>query len=700
MKKKPKHPFALAPCAAAVLLLSAALTPAQAQTAATLPEVNVRADRAGDAKGVVMQGQAASVGKQAVPVQDTPFSIGVVDAARARESGALNVQDALVYSAGVYAGRYGFDTRGDWVSIRGLGSSAYIDGLRYLYGFYNNVRPEIYALERIEVLKGPSSVLYGQSELGGIVNAVSKRPQKVAAREVDLQLGSYNRKQIATDLTGPLTQDGQWLYRLVALKRDSDTQVDYVHDDAVLLAPSVTWQPSVDTQLTLLYTYQKNESVVSSQFLPSRGTIDPAPLGAIPSNRFVGEPGWDRYDTRKNELTALLQQRLSPSWNLALNVRKTASESVTRETYTQVGMVPDALGNMPRTVHTADRKTDVLAGDLRLEGDLALGPTRHKLAVGLDYQDAQWEEFNYSSSNLGGSINVYNPVYGFINFAALPFADRPDNRIKQHGLYLMDHMAWGAWVLSVALRHDRATNTVLNLGTTPNTVVKNAATTGRLGAMYKFANGVSPYVSQSQAFVPNLGTDGTGAANYLKPTTGKQTEAGVKYLSSAGNTSAALAWFDIKQTNRVVDGKTPGGVEQVGARTKGWELEARHRMGGLELIANHTQLDAKNTLTQKPLSSIADTNTSAWAQYFLASGWRVGGGVRHIGTRTGNAGAPVISGVTLYDAMLGYSMNRWELGLSLRNLADKQYVSWCRGLNQDCGYGERRQALLTANYKF
>lgn len=666
----------------------------------TLPTVQVTGDRSTDAKGVITQTQITNVGKQPVRVQDMPFAIGVVDAEQAKETGALNVQDALVYSAGVYAGRYGFDTRGDWVAIRGLGSSAYIDGLRFQYGSYNNVRPDLYTLDRIEVLKGPSSVLYGQAELGGIVNAVSKRPRKGAAREVEVQLGSHQRKQIAADLTGPLTSDGHWLYRLVALQRNSNTQVDHVHDNATVFMPSITWQPTPDTSAMLMFTHQKYDTVVSSQFLPSRGTIDPAPLGPIPSNRFVGEPGWDRYDSRKNELTALLQHRLSTNWSLGLNLRKTRSSSVTREIYTQVGAGPDALGNMPRTLHTADRKTDVLSSDFRLEGDLPLGTTRHRVAAGLDHQNAFWEEFNYTSANTGGTINVYQPVYGFVNLGALTVTDRPDNRIRQRGLYVMDHMEWGPWVLSAAMRRDDATNTVIN-PTTPSAVVKNSASTGRVGAMFRFANGISPYVSRSTAFVPNLGTDGTAAAGYLKPTSGKQTEAGVKFLSGSGNTSAAFAWFDIEQTNRIVDGRTPGGVDQVGARTKGWEIEARHRSGGLELMGNYTSLDAINTVTQKRLSSIADKTASVWAQYFLTNGWRVGAGVRHLGTRTGNLGVPVIPSVTLYDAMLAYSTSSsWEWRLSLRNLADKTYVSWCRGLNQDCGYGERRHALLSANYKF
>ncbi len=696
-------------CAAPFVALLTLPTLAQAQAApqgvnnnegtpnkdVALPAVTVTAGS--ERAPLVTQGQAANVGKSSVSIQDTPFSIDVIDMKQASEAGAKNVQDALLYSAGVYSGQYGFDTRGDWSSIRGLSPSAYMDGIRGIYGYYNNVRPEVYTLERIEVLKGPSSVLYGQAELGGIINVVSKRPRPTAYREVEVQLGSHERKQIATDLTGPITKDGEFLYRLVALKRDSDTQVDYVNDDALVFMPSVTWKPNADTSLTAQYTHQKNDSKVSSQFLPQRGTLDPAPLGQIPVSRFAGEPGWDRYDTEKNEVSIFWDQRLSDAWKLAATVRKTDSSSITREIYASVGPIPDNAGNIARTVHTADRDTDVLASDVRMEGKLVLGPTKHTVAFGIDYQNALWEESNSLSTALPGTFNLYNPVYGNFDPSTLSPADAADSKIIQTGFYLMDHMEWGPWVFSAAIRNDRARNIQIPVGAS-RSVVRNNETTGRAGVMYRFANGISPYVSKSTAFSPNLGTDGAGG--FLEPTSGEQIEAGVKYLSLSGNTSVAFAWFDIEQKNRIANGAIPGGLEQVGAKTDGWELGVRHRMGPLEVLANYTSMDAINSATQQRLASVPEKTASAWAQYLFAAGWRVGVGGRYVGDVTGSAGQPVVPSVTLYDAMVGYMTGPWDFRLNVQNISDKEYVSWCRGANLDCGYGEGRNVLLTANYKF
>lgn len=669
------------------------------ESGATMPSVTIRA--AAESDPLITQDRVSNVGKLGVSIQDQPFAMAVIDVEQIRDTGAKNLQEALLYSSGVYAGRYGFDTRGDWAAARGLNTATYQNGLRRLYGFYNNVRPELYSLETIEVLKGPASVLYGQAELGGIINSVTKRPRDTAGMEVEAQIGSHQRRQLSADLTGPADSDRRWLYRIVALGRDSNSQVDYVNDDARMIMPSLTWRPHADTSITVQYLWQENKSKVSAQFLPEKGTLAAAPLGRIRSSLFAGEPDWDRYDTKLSELSVFADHRLHADWKLIASVRKTNSIGITRETYTRVGAIPDDAGNIQRTVTTADRKTDVLAADLRLEGRYTLGPTRHTVAVGIDYQNALWEEYNYHFAALPGSFNVYQPVYaGFIDESKLDWSDRPDSRIKQAGLYLMDHIDWGRWVVSAALRYDDNRNIALKLAPDAASTVENSATTGRAGLLYRFDNGLSPYVSYSEAFVPNLGTDGSAAASYLKPTTGKQREAGLKYLAPSRTTSAALAWFDIEETNRVIQGATPGGVEQVGAATRGWEVEVKQRLGALELSANAMRLDARNATTQARLSSIAERSGSVWAQYHLANGLRAGLGARYIGDVAGANNAPVVPSISLFDIMVGWNLGQWDLRLDAKNLADKEYVSWCRAKNSDCGYGERRNVSLTARYRF
>lgn len=648
---------------------------------------------------LINQDQKASTGKTSVSIQDTPASIAVVEQQFIQQTGAKNVEDALHYSSGVYAGNFGFDTRGDWSYVRGLDVSKYLDGLRSSYGFYNNTRPNVYALETVEVLKGPASVLYGQAELGGIVNAVSKLPEANSRGEIWAQVGSYQRKQLATDLTDPLTDDGKWLYRLVALKRDSDTQVDYVADNGYVIAPSLTWQPTDQTSLTLLLNMQENNGGISAQFLPSKGTIDAAPLGKISTDRFVGEPDWDRYDRERNELTAFFQHQINEQWKLDATMRTSHSNTQTREHWVDVGAPVDDLGNTTRTLYMVDRETQILNMDIRTEGKFSTGFAAHTLVLGIDTQDAEWKEGNYFYGyGVGGPINLYNPQYGFVNYAAISPSDRADNEIQQMGLYLMDHIEVGNAILSAALRRDDSSNTLFNTDGS-KTKSEDKVTSGRLGLMYRLPSGVSPYVSYAEAFIPNLGSDGTPGGT-LDPTTGEQKEIGAKYLSADKNLSLAFAWFEIEEEKRITRGSVPGSVKQLGAIVDGWELELKKNWQDLQVLFNYTDLDAVDDASEIRLPYVAEKLASLWAKYESASGYRVGLGARYTGDSVGSGGEPEVSGQTLYDLMLGYVMDQWEFSLNGKNITDKEYISWCRGVDLDCGYGERQNYSLNVWYRF
>ena len=244
--------------AAAILALSASTAavaqepPAAASAEATLPTVRVNASSEAETATSSVIGyrakNAATATKTDTPLAETPQSVTVVTRDQMLDQGATNLQDALTYAAGVRSDAYGIDSRTDSFLIRGSEPSLYLDGLQmYSSGWYTaTARPDPYTLERVEVLRGPAGMLFGAGTAAGVVNMVSKRPQAEAVREVGVQFGSFGRKQIQADLTGPLSADGAWSYRLIALQRKSDTQVDYVPDDRSLLAPSLTWKPNAD----------------------------------------------------------------------------------------------------------------------------------------------------------------------------------------------------------------------------------------------------------------------------------------------------------------------------------------------------------------------------------------------------------------------------------------------------------------------
>ncbi|GAV35853.1 ferrichrome-iron receptor precursor [Roseomonas sp. TAS13] len=287
MSTAPKHPWALSRTGAAALTAaSLALTPHAAlsqDTTVQLPEIQVQGQRqtsTGPVQGYVAT-QSASATKTDTPLIETPQSVTVVTRDQMDDRAVRNVEEALAYVPGLATGFSGNDTRFDSFRLRGFDArpSQFLDGLRLLRQF-GPTSIEQDGLERIEVIRGPNSVLYGQTPPGGMINMISKRPTERPFGEVNLQAGSYDRYQGSFDLGGPLTQDGQFLYRLTGLVRQSGTQVDHVNDDRYFIAPAITWRPGADTTLTLLGRFQYDQGG-SPIGLPAVGTLLPNRNGTI-----------------------------------------------------------------------------------------------------------------------------------------------------------------------------------------------------------------------------------------------------------------------------------------------------------------------------------------------------------------------------------------------------------------------------------
>jgi len=645
----------------------------------------------------------SSISKFGTSVKETPASISIIDKEFIRETGAKTVDEALLYTPGVHSGNSGFSTRADWIAIRGVDDLVnYRDGLRS-YGGEGGPRVNVYSLDNIEVLKGPSAAMYGQGGLGGILNTTTKLPQADSQHEVWLQGGSYDRKQAAFDSTGALTDDGKFLYRIVGLQRDSDTQVDYVNDDSYFLAPSFTWKPSDKTKVTLHLHHQEDDSIMGEQFLPQSGSLESASRGKISTSTFVGEPDWDRLDKDTTEMSLFIDHTLTDTWQLSASARQSESSSTFRSHRTpffSASNQPNADGNITRIVRTLDTDNKLTNLDVHLKGNFTTGLTQHSMSVGIDYFKSLSESDNFFLGiGQGGEFNLYEPSYGNVQSEVVNPFDLNDSEIKQTGLYLADHITLNNWSLSIALRHDNYQNTQLNVDA-PDTTHKETETTKQAGIMYNFDNGISPYVSYAESFTPNTGTDGTAASNILKPTKGEQRELGIKYLSPEQDLGLTFAYFDIEQENRVSDGFTFGGVQQIGAAVKGWEIEAKKAWQNLTLQASYTDLDAQDKGADTRIPHMPEKLASLWGQYQLPMGIRLGAGVRYKGNIVGAGDGPLLPSVTLFDATIGYSFDDWNFSLDAKNLTDKIYVARCRSENAECYYGDRRTITANAMYSF
>ncbi|RZI74343.1 MAG: TonB-dependent siderophore receptor [Variovorax sp.] len=679
---------------------------AQTAPGGSLPEIRVNANAEAETATTPVIGyrakNAVTATKTDTPLAETPQSVTVVTRDQMVDQGANNLQDALNYAAGVRSDAYGLDSRADSFLVRGSEPSGYLDGLQmYSSGWYTaTARPDLYTLERLEVLRGPAGMLFGAGTAGGVVNMVSKRPQQEAYREVGVQLGSWGRKQIQADLTGPLTADGDWSYRLVALQRKSDTQVDYVPDDRSLIMPSLTWRPSAATSLTLQGLWQKDKTGSTSQFFPWQGTILPNVNGPLKSSRFIGEPG-DGYDTERKTFGWLFEHKFNDQWSFRQNFRTARTVNDSHYHYADFFSLPGGWGLDPvgqrllgRVNDKSLARTRISGIDNHVEGHFNTGELRHTLLIGAEYsrqrQDKR-EGFSYSA------IDAYNPVYGVGYVPVTELTDRPRTTQRNAGIYVQDQMKWNNWIFVAGLRHDRSTS-----GTAGSDSETTSANSGRLGVMYTLPSGWSPYLSFTQSFTPQAGTDVNG--QLFKPLRGEQVEAGVKYQPLGSATSFTASVYSLKEKNRLVsDSTNPNYGRQVDAtKNKGLELELKTTVArDLDLIANYTYIDVDRKLTDMPRNQL-----SVWGKYRFAiagvPGFSAGAGLRYMGHFVdveGSSTGPRIPSVTLLDLMLAYESDKWRYALNINNVTDKTYFSTCLARG-DCWYGARRNVVASATYKF
>lgn len=205
--------------------------------------------------------------KTDTPILETPRSISVATRQQMTDRAVHNLDDAVRYMPGVVASSFGSDTRSDWLKVRGFKPTQFLDGLPMAVGVYNNPKLETWNLERVALLRGPASSVYGQTPPGGMLDMVSLRPQNVASHEVKAEVGNYNHKQVSFDSTGPLDDEGRFLYRVSGVVRDSNTQVDHIDDKRYNIAPSLTWNIDDDTRLTFLGQFNRDDTGITSQFL-------------------------------------------------------------------------------------------------------------------------------------------------------------------------------------------------------------------------------------------------------------------------------------------------------------------------------------------------------------------------------------------------------------------------------------------------
>ena len=645
-----------------------------------------------------------------------PQSISIVGQQEMEARGVITVNEALRYTPGVQADEYGVEPRFDWLKIRGFDAQSFgifRDGMRF-----NSLAGKLdpFELDSVEVLKGPSSVLYGEIPPGGLINQVTKRPLAERFTKVSGEFGSYDRREGSFDTTGSFDRAQTFRYRLLGLIRNSNTQTHFTPDDRRLVAPALTWHPGERTNLTVLTDYQ-HDGTKWSQFVPANGTLyNTNPNGIIPVSTFLGEPDYDRVTRDQGSAAYTGDHLFSDGWNLHSNYRYQYIDLKAR-TIAGNGFDGTSLTEVSRYLFATPSTNRFNTVDTRALRRFKTANWEQTVLFGYDYQHINQRATSYYLFGVN-DLNVYHPVYGQTSIpTGAPYLN-DNSLLQQHGLYAQDQIKYrDHLIFTLGGRQDFAENDVTNFiagGT--NFSHLDERFTGRVGVTYLTDSGIAPYFAYSTSFLPNAGTYVYNAATGLSttpavPSDARQIEGGVKIQPRTSDSFITASLFQINETNVLVADSSFNEHQDGEVRSHGVELE------GVASLSHGLNLHAGYTLTATDnLKDVTTANVGKWlpqtpreqvstlADYTRHRGRfdGLGGnfGVRFVGANAADApNSFFVPNYSLLDGGLRFGYRHTLFSVNASNLTDKKYVATCTGLSA-CYYGYARNVIGRATYQF
>ncbi|TCW12772.1 iron complex outermembrane receptor protein [Raoultella sp. BIGb0138] len=664
--------------------------------------------------------RSATATKTDTPIEKTPQSVSVVTREEMDARQPVTVKEALIYTPGIFASRGSSNTY-DSIAIRGFTSvntNQYLDGIKLQGDNYSEVSMDPYFLERVEVLRGPSSVLYGKSSPGGIVSMVSKRPTTEPLKEIQFKMGSDNLFQTGFDFSNALDDQGVYSYRLTGVAHSQDAQQQMSKETRYGIAPSFSWRPDDKTNFTFLSVLQNDPYTGFYGWLPRQGTVVPyydanGKAHKLPTNFNEGEAS--NKQARNTKMVGYsFEHGFDDTWTLRQNLRYTKISTHEKGIY---GTGYTAPGIINRAYVQSRERLNNFDVDTQAQAKFATGEVDHTLLAGVDYMRMS----NDIDSDYGDAqpLNMRDPQYGNDN-SNLYFAYDVLNRQKQTGLYLQDQVEWNKWVLTLGGRYDFAKTSTLTRASNSTDTKNDEQFTWRGGLNYLFDNGISPYFSYSESFEPVSGATKEGTP--FDPSMGKQYEAGVKYVPKNRPIVLTAAVYQLTKNNNLTANPDDVNfsVQSGEIRSRGIELEAKAALNAnVNVTASYTFTDAKYTHdTQlqglRPVE-VPRNMASLWADYTFnetaLSGLTIGSGVRYVGATTSlyttaekNNQPFSVASYTLVDAMVKYDLARFgmpgsSLGINVNNIFDREYVASCYR-DYACYWGKDRQVVATATFRF
>ena len=651
--------------------------------------------------------------KTATKLSETPASVSVVGRDQIQATDSQSLGEAARYTAGVRSEAFGFDPRYDLFLIRGFTANEtgyFLDGLQLFSYAYVAYKVEPWGIERLDILRGPASALYGGSGSGGLIDAISKRPTTTPYHRVEIGVNNFGNAYGAFDVSGPVSEGSPWFYRLAGLGRAGGTQIDHVDDDRAFIAPSLTYRPDGATSLTALGQYQR-DSTQAAQFLPYQGTVRPAPYGRISTSLFTGDTAVSKFDREQMFVGYEFEHSFASGITVRQNLRYAYVDTHEIGPY-GVGYTSaptPTSGELARYNFITNDRGRELTVDNQAEARLDLGAVQQTFLAGIDYKHFIIDDNNGSSS--AAPLDVLRPIYGTVTTAPNTRYLTATNTQDDLGFYAQDQIKLGRISLVLSGRQDLVDTRVDNrLYPSLSTENNPQALTGRAAAIYNTGYGIDPYVGYSTSFNPILGTN-AATQQLFRPEKGEQQEVGVKYQSPTLPITASLALFDLTRTNVLTtDPGNPNNAVQTGEeRSRGLELEANATLAeGLKAVGSFTAYHITNTRDLDPAIvgkvpfGVPERLAGLFLDYTIPDGafrgFGFGAGERFVGHSYADQSNQFrVPSYALTDAGLHYERDGYRIAVNVQNLLDKTYVSGCYGTPY-CFYGDRRRATASLSY--
>ncbi|MBO1325063.1 TonB-dependent siderophore receptor [Acetobacter sp. TBRC 12305] len=693
--------------------------------------------------------------KTDTPITEIPNSIYVITKQLMSDQQPQNVAEALRYTPGVYSESLGNYSNGsgilggaDGIMQRGFSTTSFVDGL----ALNSASAGETAFIERIEAVNGPASVMYGQTNPGGMIGISLKKPTETPLHQVSVGFGSWGRYEATADVSDKITKSGNLRYRIAAIGVTSGTQVDQIGYHRVGVLPSLTWDIDPKTSLTLLgmYMYTPGNGTNYMQY-PTCGTlIQSSECPRIPKNTFTGYKSWNQNGSREAMFEYLFKHEFSKYISFSQTFRYENSESNKKDTYTSEFINSNEVAIVPWSIQG---RAETIGLDSRIYGNFSTGPVNHTWVVGSDFRKVSYLQNALYDRTATYTQSIYNP-----STDAIPCLDLYSTACKvrgsmgpysyfQEGVYFQDQIKWKGFSVLLGGREDwvnyKSDRYSVSTNNSSNTLIKSDASdvpepqhafTWRAGLTYNTKFGLAPYFSYSTSFVPQA-----GSTNYLgqpfSPLTGNQLEAGLKYKIPNRDVLLTAAAFHINENHYLIsDLEHSGFSTDVGkVRSQGFEVAANANITrDFRVVASYTYTDmrfANTNVTAKrtdPLTGSTYGNAvseegkvvpqmprnmfSIFADYTipsgLAKGLGINWGLRYIGySYATNVESFKVPSYILFDIGTHYDLGQvfpalkgLKAQLAVSNLTNKYYVTSCGTLFCYVGQGRRFYGNLTYNW--